>query len=44
MKELRKQQKLMDTRKVLGLEGDNLEKLNKVHKYICETGTEMKDA
>lgn len=42
VKEIRKQQKLMDTRKIVGLEKETLEKINKIHGYICETGVALK--
>ena len=44
IKELRKQQKLMDTRHILGLEEDQLKKIEVVHKYVCKAGAELKDA
>lgn len=43
VKELRKQQKLMDTRSILGLSKEKLEKLEKIHKFICEKGEQFKN-
>ena len=38
MKELRKQQKLMDTRKILGLEGERVQKIETIHKFLTKSG------
>lgn len=39
---MRKMQKLMDTRKIVGLEQETLSKIDKIHAFICETGTVLK--
>jgi hypothetical protein len=38
VKEVRKQQKLMDTRTILGLAGEKQEKIDKIHSFICRCG------
>ena len=43
VRELRKQQKLMETRKLIGLEGQSWSKLQKIYKWICESGVALRD-
>jgi hypothetical protein len=40
---MRKQQKMMDTRRIVGLQKETLGKIDTVHKYVCETGKALKD-
>ena len=42
IRQLRKQQKLMDTRKLIGFRQEQMQNIDKVHKFICDTGTELK--
>jgi hypothetical protein len=44
VKELRKQQKLMDTRKILGFEGERSEKVEVIHKFLCKFGEVFNNA
>ena len=33
----------MDTRKLLHIEKEKIEKIEKIHRYVCSTGIELKD-
>jgi hypothetical protein len=43
VKELRKQQKLMDTRKIIGLDEDRVKKIETIHKFLCKFGEVYKN-
>lgn len=42
IKELSKQQKLMDTRRIIGLDKETMDKVDTIHQFICDTGTRLK--
>jgi hypothetical protein len=41
---MRKQQKLMDSRTIIGLDDETRRKIDLVHSFLCETGKNLKDA
>ena len=43
LKEVRKQQKLMDSYKILGLSDVQKEKIDKIVKFYCDNASEFKD-
>lgn len=43
VKEVRKQQKMMDSRAIIGLDGETKQKVDYLHSYLCETGVALKD-
>lgn len=43
VKEVRKQQKMMDSRAIIGLDGETNQKVDYLHSYLCETGVALKD-
>lgn len=40
---MRKQQKLMDSRTIIGLDDETRRKIDLVHEFLCETGKNLKD-
>jgi hypothetical protein len=40
---MRKQQKLMDSRTIVGLDDETKSKINLVHDFLCEMGKILKD-
>lgn len=43
VKEMRKQQKIMDTRKILGFSPEKQSKIDAIHSFICANGTKLKN-